>query len=213
MHLARVYKEQITYRDGQETILSGAIASARPSRRSLSSRGEFGPALTTVLHDASSGSIAWNRWEWSRWEQPEKGPRLAVFRYSVPERASHYMVDFCCYANSENDPEAHRYHSLAAYHGEISLDPETGVVYRLTMQADLDKSAPVFASSTAIEYGEVHIQGRAYFCPLRSVTIIVVHSLAIQRLDGIGLAKYLNEASFVNYHKFGSTSQILAAQP
>ena len=213
LHLASVDKEQITYRDGQEALLSGAINASQPLRRSLTSRGEFGPALTTVLHDILSGSIAWNRWEWSHWEQPERAPRLAVFRYSVPEHASHYMVDFCCYARSENEPETHRFHQYAAYHGEISLDPETGVVYRLTMQADLDKAAPVAASTTVIEYGEVSIGGRAYFCPLRSVTTITVHSLTIQRIDGIGLAKYLNEASFVNYHKFGSTFQILTNQP
>lgn len=208
MHLASVYKEQITYRDGQETILSGAAYSSHPSRHSLTSRGEFGPALVTVLHDITSGSIVW-----SYWEQPEKDTRLAVFRYSVPEHASHYMVDFCCYSKSENEPEAHLFHQYAAYHGEISLDPETGIVYRLTMQTDLDNPAPVAASTTAIEYGEVTIGGRAYFCPLRSVTTIAVHSPEILYFDGIGLAKYLNEASFVNYHKFGSTSQILTNQP
>ena len=56
-----------------------------------------------------------------------------------------------------------------AYHGEIGIDPGSGTILRLVLEAD-----PAFGSLTEradimVEYGSVAIGGETYTCPVRSV--------------------------------------------
>lgn len=96
--LHQVAKTGVTvlYRDGKEFIEAGADKDkkAHAPDQGLTTWGEFGPILGTVLIDAARSKLAW-----AHWELGAGGPQ-AVFQYSVPKEASHYDVRFCCVSES-----------------------------------------------------------------------------------------------------------------
>lgn len=126
----------------------------------LVSRGEFGPILSTVLLDAANSQLAR-----SHWETLDAGP-VAVFRYCVSNKKSHYDLGF-----SYSVDQSTAYHWLPGYHGELAIDPLTGSILRLTAVADLTVNSPLDLASIMVEYGAVEIAGKNYICPLRSVAV------------------------------------------
>lgn len=166
----------ITYRNGEEVVEKGTSKYRKQvtNERGLYSWGLFGPVLATVLVDASKSSSSWSRWE-------QDGDRqLAVFRYSVPMEISTYHVKFCCYFSGPMLVPVDR---NSAYHGEITVDPETGTILRLSLIADLGAGDlatmlnefaagnPLSRADMIVEYGPVEIGAKTYICPVRSVAI------------------------------------------
>jgi hypothetical protein len=198
MHIARESHREIAYRNGRE------IADAASTDSGLTTWGEFGPILKTVLGDSFMGNV-----EWARWQTSETGALLAVFRFTVPQSASHYLIDFCCYQKSKDDPVQYSFREKPGYRGEIYLDPATGVIARITLQAELADADPVTSSGIAVQYGSVDIGGKSYVCPIQGIAVSEVHNLVMESVDGVGLEKHINVVHFLNYHKFGSTSRIL----
>ena len=80
----------VLYRDGQEVVDPTAVKGQKktPAVQGLTSWGEFGPILNTVLLDAAQSKLAW-----SHWEQGTGGP-LMVFGFAVLARKSHYQVQY-----------------------------------------------------------------------------------------------------------------------
>jgi len=207
MHWVRESRREIAYRNGREiddaSSASAPGANSLPATSILTTWGEFGPILKTVLDDSFVGTV-----HWSRWQISESNVKVAVFRFAIPQSASHYLVDFCCYRKSQDDPEEYPFRRKPAYHGELYIDPATGVVDRMTLEAELTEDDPVTASAIAVQYGTVNIGGKDYICPIRSVGITQFHSRAIGSTDTFGLEEHVNIVHFLNYHKFGSTSRI-----
>jgi len=198
MQLAHKSNHEVAYRNGRE------IKDANSTDSGLTTWGEFGPILKTVFTDSFVGNV-----EWIRWQSSETGTLLAVFRFSVPQSASHYLIDFCCYRKSKEDPQEYSFRRKPGYHGELYIDPATGVIDRITLQAELTDADPVTASSIAVKYGHVDIGGKNYVCPIQGIAVSEVHNLVMES-DGVGLEKHINVVQFLNYHKFGSTSRILS---
>lgn len=220
LHNAGTFKQEVTYRAGREVSVSNLSPSGKrqkesPAPAGLSSSGEFGPVLATILRDASKGSI-----RWSHWEQESTGV-VAVFQYLVPQAASHYQVDYCCvrgtedpkaYEDSKNLRLANSYHGTPGYHGAIFLDPATGTIEKITLEAELDPEAPIMNSQISVSYGSVTIGGQSYTCPVQSLAI----SDARTRLGGDmsdRTIRRINEVTFTNYHRFGTSSRILSEAP
>jgi hypothetical protein len=202
LHFADDYRREVTFRDGREVIVSQGTGSEAPAFRSsdhegLTTWGEFGPILTTVLGDSLLGTIVWGRWQ-----SGADGRRLAVFRYSVPKSASHDLIDLCCYESFRDKP---------GYHGELYIDPASGTILRVTLEAELGEQSPVRESKVSVQYDAVEIGGKSYICPVRGVALGVIHDLQMERLDGAGLERFINVVQFSNYHKFGSTTRILSS--
>lgn len=207
LHWIGEFKDQIAYRHGAEIAEDPTAQATSPQMAihpGLHSIGEFGPILSLVFGDFHQGSITWSRWE----TDPILG-RLAVFHYTVPKSVSHYLVDFCCYTTPEDENRELSFQDHPAYHGEVILDPDSGAVRRITIEADLDPSAPVISSQLAVEYGDIEIGGRSYVCPIRSLADITLHNYKMERIDGIGIERHLNEIQYLDYHKFGSSSRML----
>jgi hypothetical protein len=198
MHIVRQSHREIAYRNGSE------IADAASTDSGLTTWGEFGPILKTVLGDSFMGSV-----EWTRWQTSETGAPLAVFRFTVPKASSHYLVDFCCYQKSKDDPVQYPFREKPGYRGELYLDPATGVISRITLQADLTDADPVTKSEIAVQYGPVNIGGKNYVCPIQGIAVSEVRNLVMESVDRVGLEKHVNVVRFLNYHKFGSTARIL----
>ncbi|HWE84698.1 MAG TPA: VWA domain-containing protein [Terracidiphilus sp.] len=219
--------EQVSYADGREVAGSGTKpGNQAESERGLSTWGEFGPILSTVLLDAARNKLGWLRWEGS-----DSGP-LAVFGYSVPRENSHYEVDYCCVQDSESRPRV--FHELEGYQGEISADPATGAILRLTLRAQIKSGEPVSRADLLVEYAPVDIGGKSYTCPLRSIAVSRAQSLSQEKVEAIQAGPHgaggaalvpvltgsagdgteqtlLNESTFAQYHVFRAESRILTA--
>jgi VWFA-related protein len=166
--LHEVAKSRVTvlYRDGREFVDAGADTDkkAQAPDMGLTTWGEFGPILGIVLIDAARSNLSW-----SHWELGAGGPQ-AVFQYSVPKEKSHYDVRFCCVAESFGF-EISVLSQRVGYHGEISVDPESGTILRVTALADLDPGNPIPQANVAVEYGPVDFGGKTYFCPVRGIAL------------------------------------------
>jgi hypothetical protein len=207
MKLMGTANREITYRDGRETVLATTSQTFKSSpeepEAGLSSQGEFGPILGTVLMDSSKGTVTW-----SHWEKTETG-LAAVFRYKVPGDASHYIVDFCCENDETPNFPGSFYHGTPAYHGSLSVDPDTGAILRVTIEAELP-SGPIMRSAVAVEYGPVDIGGKSYICPVRSVAISSSRSYLAKFKRDTTITR-VNEVVFTNYHRFGSSLRVLSS--
>ncbi len=194
----------VLYRDGHELIDTGPDGKKlKLPARELSTQGEFGPILATVLADASHGEVTWGHWE-----QGANGP-VAVLRYKVGQPASHYTVSF---AGIDRDLQI-----VPGYHGEIAVNPDDGAIVRLTMVADLKPSDPGSEANMLVEYGRVEIGGKLYVCPVKSVAISVVHMLHREAtFQGSTRVSYgpmqmrVNDVQFTNYHLFRAEVRILS---
>ncbi len=257
LHPVSTATRQITFRDGKEVLDSAPAASPAPASGSspakasgelgLRSWGEFGPALTIVLADLASHKITF-----SHWEQTAAGV-AAVFHYEVPREASHYAVTYSYFdvqargrtqfgysgrqrspqqmANIPKTAEAEIFHETPAYHGALAIDPATGAVLRITIEASLGSGDPLLRAATLIEYGPMTIGERKFICPIRSLAISEepgalsgCGSGGSATLNGVGdLSPWqnhslrcdnapvllINETRFTGYHRLGSTSRII----
>lgn len=126
------------------------------------------PTPATVLDEAqSTGKIGWARWE------TLNGHELAVFTYEVDKKKTHYTVDYCCFpetsqvgqvslrgtetaggsGNYQTSANWKHFKSTLPYRGEIFIDPDTGVVYRLITQVQFKGSDPIKTENERIDYG------------------------------------------------------------
>jgi hypothetical protein len=233
LHAAFTARGTVLYRNGAEVVDDevsnrkhapgkapidrrppGPVLRERPGREhTLDTRGTFGPVLASVLESANNGQSTLN---WSRWEKGKSG-NLAVFRFVVPATTPIFEVTFCCLPQGDGTTV---YRIMTGYHGEFAVDPETGAILRLAIEADLDEDrdpeAPLIRSALMVEYGPVEIAGNRYICPLRSVSLSRGRTLRVLHEFGMNFVVYapfetmVSEFSFSDYHKFGSESRILA---
>lgn len=213
LHAVRISRATVLYRDGEELIQPGlmkASVSASPDQ-GLRTWGVFGPILSLVLLDAAQ-----NQLRWSHWEQGPASP-VAVFRYAVPRDRSHYEVRYCCQVSSYG-MESSMFRQMSGYHGEIAVDPATGTIVRLVLEADLEPSDPISRAAIMVEYSPVELGGLPYICPARSVSISVART--IRMVEGPGGHGFpamgppqmlLNDAEFSQYHLFRGETRILSA--
>jgi len=209
--------------DGKEVVDTDARKGKKLSarERNLYTEGTFGPILAVVFGDAAA---AGSEFAWSHWAQGADGPQ-AVFRYTVPRHTSHFDVGFCCLADpygtiSESIPWLSLLTQLPfrekpAYHGEIAIDPASGAILRLTVQADLGPRLPMGISDIMVEYGPVVIGGNTYICPVKSVSLSRQRTVELVNEWSESFGVYgrfetiLNDVVFGEYHNFRSKSRIL----
>lgn len=150
------------------------------------------------------------------------GPRVAYGTRGQTQGPSPYK------ANSVN---LHTFVETPGYHGRIFIDPGTGTVLRITIAAELSHEDPLLRAETMVEYGAVSIGDREFICPLRSIAISLEQAwmggagnTKTMTVNGVGDGEawqsplnkganepilLINETSFVNYHRLGSTARIL----
>jgi hypothetical protein len=169
--------------------------------------------LGFVLVDTTHGGSILT---WSNWVRGERG-RVAVFRYIVRVENPHYDVTYCCLVGGRT------FLTSPGYLGELAIDPETGAILRLTMQAELafirepnlSPVRPADGAGIMVEYAPVKIGGREYVCPQRSVAIMRVRTVSALTVWGQTFDIYgpyetrLNDSVYTAYHKFGSETRVL----
>ena len=195
------------------------------SKIGLLSGGEFGTTLGMILTDTALGEVSWSHWKRTSVEM------LAVFRYSVPASASHFELisSFQREASLEgfrgpaddrgvsgisvrpnvNSSNIEVVRTRPGYHGSIWLNPADGTIYRITVEADMNKGLPFRRAAIMVEYGPIDIAGSRFICPIRSLALS--ESLATsQSVTSNFATAWLNETLFTDYHRFASNSRILA---
>lgn len=170
--------------------------------------GTFGPVLGTVKGALAVGMT------WSRWEKNANGERRAVFRFAIPAEASRYKTGGCCLPDGDGTMEFAR---MTAYHGEIAVNPESGAVMRIEIEADLNEFVPLKHAELMVAYGLVEMGGKTYICPLRSVGIWRARSVNMltEWNNSMGFlawgpyATKLNDFRYDDYHTFRADSRML----
>ncbi len=227
LHPVGTNSTTITFEDGRESDDPGLAEKNKPVP-GLITWGEFGPILATILTDAARGKLAW-----SHWETGSTG-LIGVFRFSVTKEGSHYLVNYCCIAQpidaerrqattgprsrSSEQPAANiatptytAFRQTAGYHGTLSIDPKTGTILRITLEADLSQIDPITRAAIMVEYATISIGGRDYTCPAKSISISVAAATASLYARDASMFR-LNYVSFRDYHRFGATSNIIAVE-
>jgi VWFA-related protein len=207
LHRADTIIATMLYRNGREQVdAEKAKVKLTKEEGSLITKGTFGPILSTVVLDAARSAMSW-----SRWDRGLEGPR-AVFRFVVPREKSHYALAFCCLTDmSKNE----NFEQATGYHGELTIDPVTGDILRLAVQADLKPGMPLLRADIMVEYAPVSIGGKTYIGPERSVSITRRRTASALHEWGQTLRVFgpyvtmLSDSTFDDYHKFGSESRIL----
>ncbi len=207
----------VLYRNGHEEVeikkKPGKRHVARGGRaRDLETRGTFGPILAFVLAAAASSP---STLRWQRWERGKYGD-LAVFSYRVPGTGSVPEIAYCCLAEGNGTTP---YRNKADTYGEFAVNPDTGAIMRIVINADLDEErdpdVPLIRSQIMVEYGPEELGGKTYICPQRSVEISrgrserELHEWDMMLIVYSYFETMINDVTFGGYHKFGSEVRIL----
>jgi len=216
LHLAKAFKQEITYR-GRREVLNDlhVLMTDSPERQFFAPRmttsGDFGSELGTVLTDAAKGQVAW-----SHWENTSTG-LAATFKYWIPTEASHYAVYFCCVQEALPpdgrlpDGNANSYQGMPGYHGSFTVDPATGAILRLTIVSDLQSSGPLEHYALWVRYGHVKIGESIYICPIRSSVQTVTRNE--RWAYGRDSLVQINDVSYSDYHHFSTAMKIVGLPP
>ena len=152
------------------------------SRTPLSTEGEFGMLLDSILGSTSAASFSWKGWDRVR------GRPAAVFDYAVDKAHSRLSLSLSDFA-----------HAVVAYHGSIYADPSTGAVWRVTNAiTDIPPEVQTKSIATIIEYDETPIGGATYLLPVQARVTLFTGSRNLR-----------NEIQFRNYRKFEADSTII----
>jgi hypothetical protein len=151
------------------------------------------PNLARVWADArDAGTLKWVRWELVN------GKAAGVFSFEVPKKKTHLAVIVCCFpkidqtgsirftsasgagsttpgaaggakGNFQTNTEYDPYKTIAPYHGEFFIDPDTGIVVRMITQVELKPSEVVHQVDTRIDYGPVTVGDKSLVLPVKTV--------------------------------------------
>jgi hypothetical protein len=222
LHQVDTSSSEISVRDERDTLPSNKGSAVWQEQSGLISKGEFGSMLGMILADAAKGKVIW-----SHWERIVDG-QAAVFQYSVPRSASNYEVigpnqrQAAEYANlagghgmadigqqlSDNQSNTSFKIIKPGYHGSLWLDPVTGTILRITIQADTKDDSPFRRADILVQYGPVRIGDSTFICPVRGVALYEATTDAKSNLSDAPV-EWLNVTLFTGYHRFASTAQIL----
>jgi VWFA-related protein len=207
LHAKSKSVDTVLYRDGHE-VTTGRRTGDQKAEESheLTVGGIFGPILNTVVADANAVGFTWTHWE------QNGNDRHAVFRYFVPADKSHYEISDCSLPEGCG---SRPYRRVVGYQGEMTIDPATGELFQIKVQADLKPTLPVVRADIAVEYSQVIIGGKKYLCPVKAVSISRARTLRVMQqwqasftTSGPFVTK-LNVVSFGQYQMFRAGSQLL----
>ncbi|HEY1987518.1 MAG TPA: hypothetical protein VGG85_19035 [Terracidiphilus sp.] len=184
------------------------------------------PMLTTVLDEAQgTGKLNWLRWELVN------GKQAAVFSFAVDKKRTRYAVNYCCFPESEAAGKAtftsaaltgsggasgnfqtntdwHNFKTTVPYHGEIFINPETGIVVRLITMAEFKNTDLVHQEDQRIDYAPVPVGDKTLVVPVKSV----INTEVVPNGDSGSAGRYttrhtLFTSEYKDYQLAGATAQ------
>jgi len=154
-----------------------------------------GPVLTTVLQEAGD-KLNFLRWETVNGKQAavfafavdKKKTHYAVNYCCFPDTdqtgSLHYAMatgtsgpggsgpantQAAAKGNLQTTTSWKNWKSTVPYHGEVFINPETGIVVRLVTQADFKTSDVVHQEDQRIDYGPIAVGGKTLIVPVKNV--------------------------------------------
>jgi hypothetical protein len=225
LHLVDSSSREVSIRDEQDSQASINGSAFWQPQAGMVTGGEFGTTLGMILSDTVKGKVTW-----SHWERTTTGS-VGVFHYSVPKSASHYEVlgfqkqqptvgavpasnggargiSGISVTPTGAGSSVSIIRARAGYHGSLWLEPATGTLLRVTVEADSNDRGSFRRADILVQYGPVQVGGSEFICPLRSVALSQVFANA-EEIAGDAPTQWLNETLFTNYHRFASTVRVL----
>jgi hypothetical protein len=145
------------------------------------STGEFGSMLRELFEPRSRAEFKWARWATLR------GRRAYVFAYRVAQPNSQWRISY-----------ERRMDIIAGYRGEVFVDRDTGMVLRVTLDAEnVPPSFPVQQARTVLDYDFSAIGERDYLLPLRAEVRMRSDRLLTR-----------NDVEFRMYRKFSAEASV-----
>jgi tetratricopeptide (TPR) repeat protein len=165
-------------KDKTQWGMNGIVTSVTPAQ-----------PVNTVVQDAmANGSPKWLRWE------SINNVRVAVFSFAIEKKKTRYAVNYCCfpdtdtagnvnYQMSHSSPGASvkgnlqtasdwkNFKTTSGYHGELFIDPDSGVVVRTITEAEFKPSDFVHFEDLRVDYAPMPIGGKNMVVPVRSFAI------------------------------------------
>jgi hypothetical protein len=232
LHLVGTSSREISVSGERGNASGGKGSDPSQDQGGLISWGEFGSVLGMILADSVNGKVNWSHWE------DIGGVRCAAFHYSVPKSASHFEVvsalqrqasveGFASRSSGDrassmsarpNDDSSRTsvMHAIRAYQGSLWVDPATGAILRITIEANSKDSSDFQWAEMLVEYGAVEIRDASFICPVHSVALSRT-MLSADASTGSAASAWLNATVFSNYHRFAGTTRIIngadAAEP
>ena len=147
---------------------------------------EFGNLAGSVFLDDGAPQAVWSHWETIDRE------RLAAFDYAIDPADSDFPPNSCCVEGQGGWPRQN-----VAYRGSLLIEPASGAIFRITVQAmDTAPGAVTRRNDAVIEYRPVNIGGKSWICPFRTITL----SDGTVALHGFNVpVRTLNIVEFTNY--------------
>lgn len=192
------YDHQLTYFGHQETYLLTKV-NGKPAKKSqtpppgLESAGEFGSTLFHIFEKESKTAFEWKKYDTIR------GTPVDVISFSILKENS--AVQMIIPAQT----------IVVAYHGDLWVERETGMVLRLTTFADSPPDFPLRDVSHSLDYGRTEISGQKYLVPLHSemLTTASEEFMKSGRPSTTGkMATMRNTVDFSSYRKYGAESTL-----
>jgi hypothetical protein len=146
------------------------------------------------LNLLTSEAVSLGNPKFLRWETIT-GHQTAVFAFAVDKKKSHYAINYCCFPATSsvgnvlyNGSAAHPvdngnlstisdwkpFNAKSGYHGELFLDPDSGIVLRTIVEAEFKPSDFVHYEDIRVDYAPMPIGGKNLYVPVRSFTIAEV---------------------------------------
>ncbi len=190
--LADTITERLSYTDHRENyqvVLVNNRAVTEVSHEQLggtTSSGEFGTLIRDLFEPSVRAEFGWERWAKLR------GRLQHVFAYRVIQPRSKFSISW------SGSPNSKPLTIIAGYRGLVYADVDTGLITRMTLQAeDIPVDYPIQKVEQVLDYEFTKIGEAEYLLPLKSV---------VKSRSGKLLTK--NELEFRAYRKFGTESVI-----
>jgi hypothetical protein len=187
-----------------------------------------GPSLVDVMQQANeAGNLNFVRWE------AINGHTFAVFTFTVDKRKSNYGVNYCCFpvtdqagvlsykssSTGPNPPTAHGNLQTAtdwkpfktspvAYHGELFVEPASGVVIRMITMAEFKPTDFIHREDRRVDFGPVAVEDKKLILPVREFLISDVSANGDSYASRYSLRHDLYSASY----KYPGTAPPATAQ-
>jgi hypothetical protein len=185
-------RARLIYNNGREerkllAVNDTAVAAYhRGWQKPLTVEGEFGELMIGILAPETAAKFSWGGWE------DRESRRLARFDYAIDQQHSILSLSLSDLSQAR-----------VATHGSLWADPQTGALWRISVEADdIPKAVRTRSSITTIEYGEVQIGGKAYLLPVRAEAMVSYEGKTAR-----------NEIRFEGYRKFETESTITFGDP
>lgn len=199
--------DTVYFRQGKEDVAAQTSAGPKLPRdkESFVVQGVFGQVNELILGDVFPGPLIWDHWEASA------EASLAVFHYAVPRERSHFQVQ----EQDVIDLQVLKGVLLrpVGYHGEIAVEPATGIVRRFTQVAELKATNLLPKAEEMAEFDPVEIGGKNYYCLVKGIYISVLQKilnpLPQEPFPFVRLQRLMNDVQYKQYHRFRPEMRIL----